>query len=407
MKILYMITKSNYGGAQRYLFDLAVHLPKKEYEVVVALGGTGEKGAETGSLKTKLEAQGIRTIVVEHFLRNISLFSDISAFFELIRIMQKEKPAVLHVMSSKAGGLGALAGRMCRIHTIIFTSHGLAFDEAWRSKTQRILIWFFSWLTFLLSTHIIQLSQDTYTRARAMPFMRKKISLIYNGIESPLFVPKAKAREILLTHLPKGTKYLWEGEEAKNGKNAQENSQRNLVPLSEPWIGCIAELHPNKNISLLIEALALLHKKNIPVHLWVMGEGEERERLAKKVEQENLSAFVHLVGYVQGASSLLPAFDVFTLPSHKEGLPYVLLEAGHAGLPCVVSDIAGNTDIVEDAISGITLPLVPEVFAEAFAKLLSNSVYAKSLGHALHKKIQRAFSIECMLEKTTRLYIKA
>ena len=63
-KILYVITKSNYGGAQRYVFDLATSLPEDQFEVQVALGGTGEKDAATGTLESTLKARGVRTIVV-------------------------------------------------------------------------------------------------------------------------------------------------------------------------------------------------------------------------------------------------------------------------------------------------------------------------------------------------------
>jgi len=128
-KILFVITKSNWGGAQRYVFDLATNLPKDKFEVVVAFGGTGEPGAQTGMLHKKLEGAGVRTITLTYFTRNIFLLFDIRAFFELISLLRKERPDILHLNSSKAGGFGSVAGRVTLIPNIIFTSHGLALQR--------------------------------------------------------------------------------------------------------------------------------------------------------------------------------------------------------------------------------------------------------------------------------------
>ena len=86
-KILYIITKSNWGGAQRYVYDLATSLPRDQFDVIVAMGGTGGKNAESGPLKQKLNDQGISTIIVSHFMRDISLFREFFAFFDIKKIL--------------------------------------------------------------------------------------------------------------------------------------------------------------------------------------------------------------------------------------------------------------------------------------------------------------------------------
>ncbi len=105
-KIIFVITKSNWGGAGRYVFDLATTLTS-DYDVAVALGGTG-------LLVDKLRKENIRTIPIPSLGRDIHVRADSSAFFELLAIFKKEKPDVVHLNSSKAGGLGALAARMSR-----------------------------------------------------------------------------------------------------------------------------------------------------------------------------------------------------------------------------------------------------------------------------------------------------
>ncbi len=377
MKILYGITKSNFGGAQRYVFDLARHVART-HEVVVALGGTGAQGADTGTLRTKLEGCSIRTIVVPHFMRDMSPLDDIRAFVEFFRIVRTERPDVLHVTSSKAGGIGVLAGRLCGVRTIIFTSHGLTFDEAWRPYWHRALIYCFTWLTILFSTRTIQISTDTYERARRMPLVRRKVALVHNGIEPPVFLEKGDARQALLEGVSSDVRGSY-------------------------WIGTIAELHPNKNLSVLIDALAM-QRTGVNMHLVLIGEGEERGQLEERARKKGVVDRVHFAGYVRDTVRYLRAFDVFTLPSLKEGLPYVLMEAGAAGLPCIVSNISGNTEIVTDGNTGMVVPSTPEAFAHAFTLLSADPRLARTYGSALKKACSEKFSAKRMVFDTLTLY---
>src|SRR4051812_14312990 len=113
-KILFVITKSNWGGAQKYVYDLASSLPKDSYESVVVFGGEGP-------LATRLQEAGIRTISVKSLQRDVNIFGDIKSLFELLSIFKREKADVVHVNSSKVGGLGAFAARCAGIPRIIFT----------------------------------------------------------------------------------------------------------------------------------------------------------------------------------------------------------------------------------------------------------------------------------------------
>lgn len=375
-KILYVITKSNYGGAQRYVFDLASHLAPDEYDVAVAFGGTGSKGASIGTLSERLTHAGIRTIAIRHFMRDVSLFEDVRAFFELVRIIRAERPDVLHVTSSKAGGLGALAGRLMRVPRIVFTSHGLTFDESWRPLWQRALIWLFTWGTVMLSHASIMISRETYARARALPFVGSKVALVYNGIVPPHFLSRDTAR-------------------TKLGVTTDSTTA---------IIGTIGELHPNKNQHLLIEALTELKTQGLLPHLILMGEGEERARLEALASARGVSTQVHLLGYVHDAATYLPALDIFVLPSVKEGLPYVLMEAGYAGLPTIASDISGNRDIVVHDESGLLVDTTPSALAQALSRYLTDSSLAHTQGATLQARVQALFSIDTMLSGTIALY---
>src|SRR3989344_2612913 len=181
-KILFVITKSNFGGAQRYCFDLATHLPKSEFEVKVVYGGTGEADAKRGALSINLQEKGIDGIFLQSFMRDVSFLKDARAFFELLTVFRRECPDIVHLNSSKAGGIGALAARFARVPKIIFTVHGWPFLER-RNILSRAIILLASWFTALLCHKIIVVSEYDLKIARKMPFIAYRAVQIYNGID--------------------------------------------------------------------------------------------------------------------------------------------------------------------------------------------------------------------------------
>lgn len=308
-KILFVITKSNWGGAQKYVYDLATALPKDQFEAAVAFGGTGGMNASSGLLAERLKTSGVRTIFLTAFTRNIYLFRDFKAFFELLTVINREKPDVLHLNSSKAGGLGALAGRVAGIQRIVFTAHGFAHNEM-RPFYQRIFIWIASWFTILFVHKVIVLSDYELKRAPVM-FSRRKIVVIHNGIDMQMPLDSG---EVI----------------------------RTAFPANAHITGTVGELTKNKNQIALIEQA----KNNPAMYVAIVGEGEDRLYLKKKIEEYGLENRVKLMGF-QPASVVLKGFDTFALPSLKEGLPYVLLEARAAGLHIVANRVGGVSEILD------------------------------------------------------------
>jgi glycosyltransferase involved in cell wall biosynthesis len=385
-KILYIITKSNFGGAQRYVYDLATKLPRGDFDVAVAMGGDG-------GLKDKLNEAGIKTIRIDRLGRNINIFDDVAVFFNLFKLFRKEMPDVIHLNSSKIGGLGALAARFARVPRIVFTAHGWAFNET-RSGWQKVSIKMLSWLTVFLCHSVITVSERDGKQGREMPFFGKKIVVVHNGVSKIDFKSKEAARGDILGALGSRTTKL-AGETV--------------------WLGTIAELHKNKGLEYAIQAIAYLGKDR-PSLVWegrsfprfvfaVIGEGEQRENLEDLIKKYGLKKNIFLVGYKKNAPSLLKAFDVFILPSIKEGLPYVLLEAGMAGLPSIASDTGGIPEIIDDMESGILLqPGNSKEIAKAITYLKENNDKMREFGQKLHEKVTENFSTNQMLEKTMKIY---
>lgn len=309
-KIIFVITKSNWGGAQRYVYDLATKLPESEFDVCVALGGAGSKDAKVGKLEEKLRLNGIRTIFIKSFMRDISIFKEFAAFFELISILRHEKPDIVHLNSSKAGGTGALAARLCGVRRIIFTSHGWAFNEN-RSLFVITLIEVLQWITVLFSHKTVCVSRFDADQVKHWPLVAKKISVVHNGI-TPMTLGTG---EVIRSAFPKGVSIT----------------------------GTIGELTRNKNQEVLIEEAM----RDSSMYVAIVGEGEDRKMLEERIKSYNLEDRVKLFGFIS-ADEALKGFDKFTLPSIKEGLPYVLLEAKQAGLPIIANRVGGIGEILDN-----------------------------------------------------------
>lgn len=361
-KIVYIITKSNWGGAQRYVYDLTTNLPRTEFDPIVVCGGKGD-------LVRRLNKAGVRVLEIQGFQRDISLKKEFQAFFELLSFFRQERPSVVHLNSPKAGGLGALAARISRVPRIIFTVHGWAWNEV-RPRYQKNSIKFFSWLTVLLAHETIAVSKSDAIEMCGMPYVKTKIRVIHNGIsDTTPMLSRLDARAKL------------------------------ALPLQTTIIGTIAELHRNKGLSVGINAIEMLKELNVT---WcIIGEGDNYEHLHKQIK--NLP--VILAGKHENAIKLLLAFDVFLLPSLKEGLPYVILEAGAAGLPVVATEVGGIPEIIEDGVSGVLAPpRDPQGLAGALAKLIADPALARQMGEALKKTIAEQFSLDRMVRETIAIY---
>lgn len=371
-KILYVITKGNFGGAQRYVYDLATMLPKDKFTVAVAHG-------EGNLLPAKLNRARIKTIPIKSLSRDIKITKDIKVFFELLQICKNEQPNIVHLNSSKIGILGALA---VRIHNLlkpkasrlkaIFTAHGWPFKEK-RNWIFKLALKIASWLTVLLVHQTIVVSEDDFEKSKKFPWCAKKITIIHNGIGNISFKNGFQARQFLGNDISEGI-----------------------------WIGTISELHPNKGLDILIKSFKEIAEQYTDTALIIIGEGQERQNLQKLIVELNLEKKVHMIGHIDNAPQYLKAFDLFLLTSRKEGLPYVILEAGKAELPIVASNIGGIPEIIMDHKTGLLAEVgnIKSISIAIKEVILNKNIY----GAELKKTIQEHFSIEEMLENTIKLY---
>jgi len=372
-KILYLITKSNWGGAGKYVYDLATAAKGIGLEVTVAAG----KPSGEGELLTRLHQAGIKTIPLPSVKRDIQFLGEFNNLWQLIKLFKKERPDIIHLNSSKIGGLGALAGRLAGVPKIIFTAHNWAFNED-RNLLSKALIALSHWVGALLCHQIITVSKKNSAQILNFPGLKNKITVIYNGLDIPQFLDKKEARVKL--------------------------SPEDVDTI---WLGTIAELHKNKGLDILLLAFKQVLARVGGLSLIIMGEGEERENLAHLIAKLNLTNNVKLLGRVEQAATYLSALDLFILPSRTEALPYAVLEAGAAGLPVIVSRVGGIPEIIDDEESGLLVTAGNyKDLALAIEKLLTHKDLAKKYAKNLQNKITTEFTQKNMLDQTFALYQK-
>lgn len=310
VKLLIAITKSNWGGAQRYVYDIATHFSTdKHFDVAVLSGGNDD-------LIKRLQEKQIRTISLSALVRDIGLAKDLVAFYSLIKIIKQENPDILHLNSSKIGLLGVIAGRICGVKKIIFTAHAWPFNET-RPSYQKKIFKILGMFTVLLSHRTIAVSESVIRSLRAPSFITKKMKCIYTGIEPPTLYKDGLFFEKFSLEKTDGTHII-----------------------------SIGELHTSKGFDRALIALAKC--KHISWVYHIIGTGEKKEYLVTLCKQLGIEDRVVFHGFIENASLYLNSFDLFLFPSRTEALGYVAIEAIFSKLPIIASNAGGIPEVVFD-----------------------------------------------------------
>lgn len=344
MKILQVITRSELGGAQTVVVQLANRLSDKHDVVLVAGEGDGKMW--------EMVSPRVTCVRSRYLQRALSPVKDIRAALELRRIYRKHRPDVIHLHSSKAGTLGRL---VFPTKKVVYTVHG--FDSirlAFRKfmPVERILQ--------RACSAIVAVSNYDEKNLHNEGIIHN-VSTIYNGITTP---------------------------------DSNSVERLNIANNYKKIVLSIARVNPPKEPKLFIETARLLPQYGF---IWI-GNQESVEYLG------DIPANCHFLGNIVNAGAYCAQADLFMLPSNYEGLPMVIIEAMSCGVPVVASDVGGVSEIVRNDINGYTLPNRAELFAEKIETILSNeNLYARMSKNAL-EIFERELTIDKMVEGYMAVY---
>ncbi|HEY2839988.1 MAG TPA: glycosyltransferase [Pirellulales bacterium] len=358
-RILHIIPTLDRSGAERQLCLLASGLPKDEFDVHVCALSRGGPLAET------LQAAGVPLTVIGK-----SLKVDPRAFWRLKQHIQALKPDLVQTWIFAANSYGRAAALAAGSRKVVASERCVDLWKSWQElaidrwlakRTDRIIV---------NSTGV----KDFYVHHGIAP---EKFCLIPNGEPPP--APSTLSREALLAELG--------------------------LPADARLIGAVGRLWPQKRIKDLIWAADLLKVIRADVHLLIIGDGPQSDRLHRFMRQVQIEDKVHFLGTRNDVPRLMPHFDVLWLASEYEGLPNVIMEAMSHAVPVVASDISGNRDLVVSGETGFLVPVGDRAgFARFTNKLLDDAELARRLGEAGRRRIVADFSVEKMVARHTELY---
>lgn len=378
-KIFCVVTQGEMGGAQRFVSQLAHNLDPDRFSLHVVWGATGQD-----ALARSLPSQTTYA-TVRHLVRHISLWHDLMAVFELRCQILDYRPDIVLCISSKAGFVGALAARPLRSKIpglkVIYRIGGWSFNDPWPAYKRRLYIWLerlsARWKDYIVLNNTHDLEQARTLRIRP----RRKAVLIYNGLDPYMpFLSREEARAFLDGRTP-----------------------ATVRATSCDWlVGTTANLYPTKDIPTLVRAAARVGGN---VRFVVIGDGEQRAQIERLIKQYGLENRFILLGHIKDAHKYLTAFDVFVLPSAKEGFPWALLEAMAARVPAVATRVGAVPEMLEDGTSGILCePGNAEQIAHGIVQLLGNDKLRQDLAIAAHQQVITKFSLRTMVDAYERLF---
>ncbi|MDP2696255.1 MAG: glycosyltransferase [bacterium] len=390
LKILYVVTKGDIGGAQKYINDLISNLDSHKFEALILTGKAGT------SLSHHLTSRWL-----SNSFRPYLLFAnDVLATIELWRIFNKHQPDIIHLNSSKAGIIGAFAATLYKVlkpktqrptPKVIFTAHGWVFNPT--NAINPLLRQFYIWthrLAAHFQDHIINVSQYDHKLALKYKISQpEKLTTIHNGLDTKRlhFLDKTAARKALLKLLP--------------------NTRYPLLT-DQTWIGSIGRLVKEKNYETFVKAAALIN--NPDIKFFIVGDGQEKKSLQSLIIKLGLLNRFFIVSNLFPAAPYLKAYDTFVLSSIKEGLPFTLLEAMAAGLPIITTRIGGMPEVVENHKTNqhrglIVMPKEPTELARAIEHLITNKNEREKLAINAKQGIKTWLNIANMTKATENIYL--
>lgn len=378
-RVLFIITQSEFGGAQRFIFETIRLLAKGEYELMLATGNDGDQ-----ALPRAVAELGVDTITLTSLRRNPHPVQDILAIREIQKVIRSFSPDTVFLNSSKAGFVGALAVRLMDETSrpkVIYRIGGWTFNDPWPAWKRQFFILLEKisarWKDIIILNN--RADQEQAYRLGIRP--RQKLALVYNGVD-PYRIPfmdKHEARKKLLALIP-----------------------HEIATKAGKLIGTLANLYPVKGLEILIEAAAL---DNDPSHIYLlMGEGMERKKLEQMVIDKGMTDRFFIIGRLAEGARYLPGLDVFVLSSHKEGFPWAVLEAMSAKIPVVATRVGSIPEMIEDGVNGfIVPPKDPIAISDKVQTLLNNELLANTMSVAGSQTVILKFSLEHMVSQIETL----
>lgn len=352
VRVVHVSLSLNTGGLEKLLVEFAKYADRDRFDLrFVAL-------TQGGYLADQIASHGWPVSVL-----GLKLGWHPTSMLRLTRMLQGCGGAVIHMHNTAPLFYAAPALRMARIPIGIYTRHyGL---ELFPSRHERRLFR----LATKLVNRVVCVSHDGARLSIEEGAAPEKVRTIWNGIDITKFTYKA--------------------------------------PAAGGPVVAVARLCPEKDVSTLLDAVALAARRDPDVRLEIAGDGPSRADLERHASQLKIGAHVRFLGEVRDVSALLARASMFVLPSLTEGISLTLLEAMARGLPVVATAVGGNPEVIVDGETGYLVPSgASGLMAERLLQLRNDPDRARDFGQSGRARIEQHFDIRRMISDYEALYLE-
>lgn len=348
---------NRFGGAERLVAAIAIHLPQDRFQVTVC--ATRSIGA--GVAKQLTDAG------VHHFALGRRHRLDLLPVRHLLRFMRVNNVDVLHAHKFPSNLLAALTRPLSRVPVVIAHDHGWSHEKRWRK---------------LADGHLIGRAVDAFvagTRADAK-------HLVCEGVaaDKAVVVPGA--------YIP--------------GHSELSGNLRSELELGAgtPVVGTVGVLRAEKAYEVLIEAFALLSAEIPEACLVIAGDGPCRSELEQLAARLRVTPRTHFLGFREDVGAVLRTLDVASITSDRESTSLFALECMAHEVPLVSTRVGGPAEFLEDEVSALLIsPRDPGALATALVRLLRESDLRRGLADVARRQLE-GFTIERIAERHAALY---
>ncbi|WAH36828.1 glycosyltransferase family 4 protein [Alicyclobacillus dauci] len=359
------IAEATGGGVGRHLLDLAKNLTEKGYNQTFLVSPT-----RNPKIVDELRLIGVEVIAVnmEH---DLSPAKDFLTCLRLSNLIRTGRFDIVHCHSTKAGLLGRIACKLVRQNNVVYTPHSFSFQM----RSIRLKIWLYKLMERALSSvtkRIICVSTGEIAAAMGAGLPGDKIALIHNGI--PVEV------------------------QANHPHSAED---RRII---RPFVfGFLGRLTVQKDPLTLIRAFSLARIRDC--RLLIMGDGELREECEGLVRALGMSDCIEFTGEISNPGERLLEVNALVLPSLWEGFPYALLESMSLGIPAIVTNVAGNNELIIDGFTGYKFPVGDaKQLSTLMVQLTRGPGLVRQLGKNAQSLVLHKFNIQKMIDDMDNLY---
>ncbi len=361
-KIAHVTFDMQIGGAERVILNLVENTDIDRFDITILCIEN-----HLGELGTQLKEKGIKIIT---FGRNPGF--DFKLLKKIRGYIRQNKIEILHCHQYTPYTYGVLASFLLPCD-VIFTEHGRFYPDV--RKFKRVMI---NPLLEKITKRITAISSATVSALiKYENFSSQKIDLVYNGLE-----------------------------DSKYNISASRNIKKEFdIPEDVYIIGTVARLDPIKNQKMMFHALKSIKEKIPEIKLLVIGDGPERKSLENLVIELQLQENVVFTGFRNDVHLFYQIMDIFLLTSFSEGTAMTLIEAMASSLPCIVTDVGGNPEVVINNETGIVIPSDRhDLLTTTVCELLWDTAKIKKMGQAGRQRFEQNFTIEKMVDAYQKLY---